>query len=278
MGFMEFFTPVPTATADEAHHLLADGGREGYNLIDVRQPKEYADQHLPGAILIPLGELKDRLADIDPAKPTIVYCRSGVRSRSAAILLLAAGRTEVVSMAGGINAWEGEVASGPPEAGMIHFAPAVTVAELVVLARGLEEGTRRFYEAMAARNSDEPAALFAELVADEVRHKEGLEGVFHGLGGRAEDLAVIAESLGPAAAGGIMEGGMVVDEAIAWAADRTAVEVLEVAMALEVNAFDLYLKMARRVEEGAGREVFRRLALAEEEHLRRLAARLEQGL
>ena len=44
-----------------------------YNLVDVRQPKEYERGHLPGAKLIPLGELKDRLSEVDPNKPTIIY-------------------------------------------------------------------------------------------------------------------------------------------------------------------------------------------------------------
>ena len=44
-----------------------------YNLVDVRQPKEYERGHLPGGKLIPLGELKDRLSEVDPNKPTIVY-------------------------------------------------------------------------------------------------------------------------------------------------------------------------------------------------------------
>jgi rhodanese-related sulfurtransferase len=44
-----------------------------YNLVDVRQPKEYERGHLSGAKLIPLGELKDRLSEVDPNKPTVVY-------------------------------------------------------------------------------------------------------------------------------------------------------------------------------------------------------------
>ena len=74
MGIMDFFTSVPTMSAEKARTLLeAPDAADRYNLIDVRQPKEYADQHLPGAKLIPLGELKDRLNELDPAKPTIAY-------------------------------------------------------------------------------------------------------------------------------------------------------------------------------------------------------------
>ncbi|MCJ7705569.1 MAG: hypothetical protein MUO28_08535 [Desulfobacterales bacterium] len=48
-------------------------GQEEYNLVDVRQLQEYEQGHLPGAQLIPVGELQNRLADLDPNKPTIVY-------------------------------------------------------------------------------------------------------------------------------------------------------------------------------------------------------------
>ena len=73
MGLMEFFTSVPAITAEAARRLLNEKGSEHFNLIDVRQPGEYAEHHLAGAHLIPLGELKDRINEIDPTKPTIAY-------------------------------------------------------------------------------------------------------------------------------------------------------------------------------------------------------------
>jgi len=73
MGIMDFFVSVPTLSAEEARRLIESQDMDRYNLIDVRQPKEYAEQHLPGARLIPLGELKERVGEIDPANPTIVY-------------------------------------------------------------------------------------------------------------------------------------------------------------------------------------------------------------
>ena len=73
MTLMDFFTTTPTISAADAKRLLEEKGPEQYNLIDVRQPGEYSEHHLAGTKLIPLGELKDRLAEIDPSKPTIVY-------------------------------------------------------------------------------------------------------------------------------------------------------------------------------------------------------------
>ena len=73
MGVMDYFKSVPTMTAEAVRKLLADRQPDEYNLIDVRQPNEYEEDHIPGANLIPMAELNDRLNEIDPTKPTIAY-------------------------------------------------------------------------------------------------------------------------------------------------------------------------------------------------------------
>ena len=282
MGIMDFFASVPTIAVAEARRLLAAPDAAGrYNLVDVRQPKEYAAQHLPGAQLLPLGELKDRLAELDSAKPTITYCRSGVRSRSAATLLLAAGFTEVFSLAGGIKTWEGGVATGEPEVGMAHFAGAESLAELVALSIGLEEGSRRFYQGVAELlepDDRDSAALFKALAGDEVRHQQRLRLAYAEETGQELDTAQLAGRFGDAVSGVTMEGGIGVAEGVSWARGRNRVEILEVAMALELNAYDLYLKMGPRFTASGGREIFRQLANEEQAHLRSLSERLEMSV
>jgi rhodanese-related sulfurtransferase len=73
MGVMDYFKSVPTMTAEEVRKFLAGKHPDEYNLIDVRQPKEYEGDHIPGANLIPMAELNERLNEIDPDKPTIAY-------------------------------------------------------------------------------------------------------------------------------------------------------------------------------------------------------------
>ncbi len=73
MGFIDYFKPVSSWSADEVREFLKDKDPEDYNLVDVRQPVEYKDEHLPGARLIPVGELNMRLDELDPEKPTIAY-------------------------------------------------------------------------------------------------------------------------------------------------------------------------------------------------------------
>jgi rhodanese-related sulfurtransferase len=76
-------------------------------LVDVRQPEEYAICRIEGGVLIPLGELTARAGELDPpaGATVVVYCHHGVRSLSGAALLTHAGLPNVVSMAGGIEAW-----------------------------------------------------------------------------------------------------------------------------------------------------------------------------
>jgi len=74
-------------------------------LLDVREPHEFAIAALPGAVLIPLGELPARIGELDPAEPTVVYCHLGVRSATALSRLQSAGFAHAHHLAGGVDAW-----------------------------------------------------------------------------------------------------------------------------------------------------------------------------
>ena len=73
MSLLDRFKPVPTMSADEVRTFLEEHDPDQYNLVDVRQPGEYEEEHIPGTKLIPIGELEDRLSELDPAKPTVAY-------------------------------------------------------------------------------------------------------------------------------------------------------------------------------------------------------------
>jgi rhodanese-related sulfurtransferase len=77
----------------------------GAFMLDVREPDEWSAGHIPGATLIPLGELESRLAELPVDQPIVVYCRSGNRSAVGRDTLLSGGFTSVTSMAGGFNSW-----------------------------------------------------------------------------------------------------------------------------------------------------------------------------
>jgi rhodanese-related sulfurtransferase len=89
---------------------------EGAFILDVREPYEWDELHIPGAKLAPLGELKDRLSELPSDKEIVVVCRSGNRSAVGRDILLEAGFEQVTSMAGGMNQWKAaglEIVTGP---------------------------------------------------------------------------------------------------------------------------------------------------------------------
>ena len=75
-------------------------------LVDVRNPGEVAAGMIAHAVNIPVGQLPDRVGELDPRKPTVVYCAGGYRSSVAASLLRQRGFADVSDLLGGYNAWE----------------------------------------------------------------------------------------------------------------------------------------------------------------------------
>ena len=73
MRWKQFFTPVKSLNAQESRELMDGFDSSEFNLIDVRQPGEYQAGHLPGARLIPMAALDQRLGELDRDKPTLVY-------------------------------------------------------------------------------------------------------------------------------------------------------------------------------------------------------------
>jgi sulfur-carrier protein adenylyltransferase/sulfurtransferase len=83
---------------------------EDIQLIDVRQPDENAFARIPGAKLIPLGDVLRRMNEINPARETVIHCKMGGRSAKAIELLKQAGFSgELKNLKGGITAWSNEV-------------------------------------------------------------------------------------------------------------------------------------------------------------------------
>lgn len=91
-------------TPQEVYEIIIE--QKDYLIIDVRNPDEYAEGHLEGAVLIPVFELEGRLDELPEDKPIIVYCRTGGRSANAATILVENGFDQVYDM-GGIMDWIG---------------------------------------------------------------------------------------------------------------------------------------------------------------------------
>ncbi|RJR22340.1 MAG: hypothetical protein C4582_06630 [Desulfobacteraceae bacterium] len=73
MDLKELVKPVYSLKPDEARAFIKDYKEGTYSILDVRQPAEYEKYHIPGSILMPLTDLQERMGQLDPKKPVIVY-------------------------------------------------------------------------------------------------------------------------------------------------------------------------------------------------------------
>jgi rhodanese-related sulfurtransferase len=276
MGIFDFFKPVETIAPDEVHKLISEGKSEEYFLLDVRQEGEYASGHLPGAKLIPLNELAQKHRELDPEKTTVVYCRAGVRSRSAAGILKGLGFDKVFSMKGGILAYNGAMAIGGPDSGMFCFPDTLTPGQLAAVAWYLEEGTLEFIDGIKGKSED-TANILDEVRKVKVDHKSTLEGLYRELSGEepGEDFPRGAIDTPPEA---IMVGCVKVAAAVKWAEGKSATEVLELLISLEASALDLYLKLGRAVRSEDARRAFDMLAQEQQRSMDRVSAVFDRAL
>jgi rhodanese-related sulfurtransferase len=111
--------PIPTIDVTEAERRLREDP-DGPVLLDVRETGEFAAVRAPGAVLVPTSSFTARVAEVPTDRPVMVICHMGSRSAAVAGFLLRSGRSDVVNVAGGMDAWERAglpVRRGPTEPG-----------------------------------------------------------------------------------------------------------------------------------------------------------------
>ncbi len=176
-------------------------------------------------------------------------------------------------MEGGIDAWNGLVAGGTYEAGLVYFSRASRPEELISLSFALEEGNRVFYERISQDLKEvEAASIFRSMGQAEERHKETLRELHARVSGKGGNPAH-PEGM---ETGEFLEGGAPLQETLEWAKGKTLQEILELAIAMEANALDRYIKMGRAVADERSREVFLALSREEQKHLERMTTLLDR--
>jgi rhodanese-related sulfurtransferase/rubrerythrin len=271
----KFFKKVLSLDAGQAR-LFIDEREEGtYTILDVRQPAEYEKEHIPGAKLVPLPDLNNSLDELDPEKPTIVHCAIGGRSRVAAQLLSGFGFNEVYNLTGGIKAWQGNKATGPVELNLDLIRGDETPNEIIKLAYGMEQGLQRFYETMHSRTKDGELADFLWKMVDvEQIHKKALFDLLAIVDSPEQDL----ESFEAEVDSDIMEGGF--DMTAFMEKNETYLhtfsDVIDVAMMLETQALDLYLRFAEKSTMTTAKDVLFEIGKEERHHLASLGRFLEE--
>lgn len=269
MKWKQFFTPVKSVTADDAKKLLSETPLSDITILDVRQPKEYEEEHIPGAKLIPIADLGNRFDEINPEKPTLVYCAIGGRSRVAAQMLAGKDFEKVMNLTGGIKAWNGEKAIMGEEKGLELFNGNESLEETLTIAFGLELGLEEFYiSMMETAKNDQVESLFEKLSKIEVKHRDRIFKEY----ARVSSSDISQEEFASQKVAYLSEGGMSTKEYIEFFGnDRDSPEgVIDMAMSIEAQALDLYFRASERVEQDESREFLSQMAEEERTHLKEL--------
>jgi rhodanese-related sulfurtransferase/rubrerythrin len=262
ISLKKLFTPVKSMNADEAKKFIAEHEEGAYTLLDVRQPGEYEIEHIPGARLIPLPGLKDDRSQLDSQKPVVVYCAVGGRSLAAAQLLSGLGFNEIYNLRGGIKAWQGLKASGPKVLNLDLVRGDETPAEMIALAYGMEMGLGIVYLNMIERSDDpEVQSLLAKLADIEAQHKKRLLEILAEIDSPITDTDAYEADLRPS----ILEGGFGLDDFMKENETffGSVQGVLDLAMMLETQALDLYLRFAEKTTDERTQSVL--FSIADEE-------------
>jgi rhodanese-related sulfurtransferase/rubrerythrin len=263
---------------DEARAFIDENMAGTYTLLDVRQPFEYEEAHLAGAKLIPLPRLVDSLDGLDRHQPILVYCAMGGRSLMAARLLSNQGFSKIYQVEGGINSWEETTASGPVAFHLKFVRGNEAPGEVIGIAFQMEEGLRRFHQEVRERVVDEELNdLLTRLIKAEESHKATLLDLLESLA-KDDREGGAAHVVPPSASEEVlMEGGIDISEVMRKNERylQTVSGYLELAMMIETQALDLYLRMAGESSNQTTKAVLFRISQEEKAHLAMLAHYLE---
>ena len=276
MKWNTLFSSIRTMDEDGAKEFMSDRKSGSYQLVDVRQPNEYEAGHLPGARLIPLNLLTNGYGDLDPEKPTILYCQSGGRSQAASQWLSNQGFNEIYDIGTNIRSWLGMRAIGPYEMNLELIRPDAEFPDAFSLAYAMEEGLQRFYLALADQeDKEEHKALFLKLAGFEDLHKERLLKEFT----RIQE-SNISPDIFLRGHEDVMEGGGInapspvnVIEAL-----TDMLDVLGLSMGIEAQSLDLYMRLADRSPRDEVKRLFLDLADEEKQHMAFLSEVIDKYL
>jgi len=258
-------------SAETFRQYQKDHGERDYLLVDVRQPDEYIEGHIPGSKLMPLDELKSNSLELPLNRDIIFYCRSGARSQAAAIISLDSGIAlqKVYNLMGGMLGWDGQSLADLPR--MAVFQDSASMPDLMLIAMGLEKAALRFYESVYKSHAEAPYAPVLETLSRaEEAHARAIYTYWQPTQENPLSFKELFESLD----GEILEGGEKLMDAVqrvASLAGQGCTALMEFALNIEIQAYDLYRNMANALTEAAAQEAFLAISQMEKKHMELLA-------
>lgn len=263
-------------SAAELRRTIEQREEKDYLLVDVRQPVEYAQNHIPGAQLVPLMNLESALPDLPSAQNIIFYCRSGNRSRAAAVIAAGSGifPQQIYNLDGGIMAWDGKTLSDFPRVQTI--TDSENQAEMLLKSMDLEKGALRFYRHILQTFADQSfAKKIMPLIHAEEAHAKSIYRFWKLMTTNPQPFEELFSNL----KGDILEGGENLDEAIRKVEkieENHCLNLLELALEIEFRAYDLYRTMANINPDDDAKHVFLSIAQFEKDHMQLLAKAIAQ--
>ena len=267
-------TGFKTLTPEKLKDYMARHTEKESALIEVRQPDEYTEAHIPGSRLFPLMDLQAKVFDLPTDQDLIFYCHIGGRSAFAADLAAEAEVTEknVFTLDGGIMAWDGTTLADYPRVQV--FDSSRDFHSLLLTAMDLEKGAYRFYlQALERFGNDSIADTLETLSQAETAHARMIYKHWKDSADNPEPFEALFENLG----GDILEGGQTLAEALHQLekiGKNPCLRVMELAMTIEYAAYDLYRNMADRTGDEDVKAVLLSIAQAEKGHMRTLVKAL----
>lgn len=268
---------IHTIWPDQLQTYLRDHMETDYILIDVRQPEEYENEHIPGARLMVLGTLDDTLHQLPKDRDLIFYCHSGMRSRVAGDHCAEKGfdPDRIYSLMGGISAWENPVLPDYPQLHILQDLPSSSM--LMETAMNLEKGAARFYTYLVDKLKGNPLVEALEKIAA-MEHAHA-KLIYNTLTSSNKDEAAF-EKIYNSLSGDIMEGGQALDTAGSKLENQPGsflINALEMALGIEYAAYDLYRTFADTSDDAVVQTAFLTLCQAEKKHIEQIAKLFENA-
>lgn len=181
-------------------------------------------------------------------------------------MLSGKGFEKVFNVAGGIKAWDSQIAIGPPDLGMELFTGKEDPKDVLKVAYSLEQGLREFYLTMEHNASDERVKdLFSKLSDIEVKHQMSIYLAYNEINGTNVDKDDFEKMVEQKSS----EGGLSTEEYLQLFGTDLSVEteVVSLAMSIEAQALDLYQRVSQKINNPESKQIVLKIASEEKAHL-----------
>ncbi len=262
--------------AVELKKYIAEHNENDYAIIDVRQPEEYKQAHIPGAKLIALPVLVTETIPLPDTGNLIFTCHSGSRSRTAALFAASITRKDqkIFNLTGGITGWYGKTISGTPKVQLLSNNDDFD--EIMFSAMDLEKGAWNYYKTILEKFPNTPFQNAIEYLS--LAEADHAEALYHIIKRRKSELGETGipgfDDMFSGMKGDILEGGMsLIDAVKKLDSIETDVEVniLEFALDIEYSAFDLYKNASQMIDDPDIKKILTGIANGEKSHMKKLA-------